>query len=274
MRKVAIKLNASGKVNLTVRLGEFAKDADTTPISEWSTPAKSNGAYDTSDYGYSGIVYGEKTDSLAYIPVMSGQKLPDVEIVPNDPEKSAEYIKSDNVNVPNLIKVYNADKTLGKMYIVPYDTQRGTKDLMFDELEIKSSYVSDEPQAENKRENMFDNDFSTRWTTMTRGEYAVFDLGSVKSVDAVAAGFWQSLVRSYYFDLYYSADGVNYEKIDSFTSSPGAEEYQVFGINRVNARYIKLVGNGCSANPNTNILEFRILKLNDKFEKIRYGGEE
>ena len=274
VRKVAIKLNASGKVNLTVRLGEFAKDADTTPISGWSAPAKSNSAYDMSDYGYSGVVYGEKTDSLAYIPVMSGQKLPDVEIVPNDPEKSAEYIKSDNVNVPNLIKVYNADKTLGKMYIVPYDTQRGTKDLMFDELEIKSSYVSDEPQAENKRENMFDNDFSTRWTTMTRGEYAVFDLGSVQSVDAVAAGFWQSLVRSYYFDLYCSADGVNYEKIDSFTSSPGAEEYQVFGINRVNARYIKLVGNGCSANPNTNILELRILKLNDKFEKIRYGGEE
>lgn len=67
------------------------------------------------------------------------------------------------------------------MYIVPYDTQRGTKDLMFDELEIKSSYVSDEPQAENKRENMFDNDFSTRWTTMTRGEYAVSDLGSVRA---------------------------------------------------------------------------------------------
>ena len=87
-----------------------------------------------SDYGYSGVVYGEKTDSLAYIPVMRSQKLPDVEIVPNDPEKSAEYIKSDNVNVPNLIKVYNADKTLGKMYIVQYETQRGTKDLMFEDV--------------------------------------------------------------------------------------------------------------------------------------------
>ena len=271
VRKIAIKINASGKVNLAVRLGEFTDTVMNKPICEWTAPDMANKEYDTSDYGYTGIVYGEKVESLNYIPVLSGQSLPDVEVVPSDPLKSAEFIKSDSVNMPNLIRVYSADKTKSKMFIVPYDTQRGTKDMMFDELELASFYVSDEPQAENLGKNMFDNDFSTRWTTMTRGEHAVFDLGSVQSVDGVAIGFWQSLVRSYYFDLYYSTDGVNYEKIDSFTSSPGSEEYQVFSINRVNARYIKLVGNGCSANPNTNILEFRVLRLNDKFEKIRYG---
>ena len=274
IRKVAIKINASGKVNLAVRLGEFSGSVKGEPIKDWTAPEKTDGGYDASDYGYSGIVYGEEIKSLSYIPIISGQSLPDVEVFANDTSKTAEYIKSDSTQIPNLIKVYNADKTQSKIYIVPYDTQRGTKDLMFDELDIKSFSVSDEPQAENKGENMFDGDFSTRWTTMTRGEYAIFDLGSVQSVDAVAASFWQSPVRSYYFDLYFSADGVNYQKINSFTSSPGAEEYQVFGIERAQARYIKLVGNGCSANPNTNILELRILKLNDKFEKIRYGGKE
>ena len=68
------------------------------------------------------------------------------------------------------------------------------------------------------------------------------------------------------FDLYYSEDGSTWTKIDSYSSSAGEEEYQVFSFDRVNARYIKLVGNGCSANVNTNILEFRVLKKKAEFE--------
>lgn len=271
VRKIAIKINASGKLNLAVRLGEFSADVMNKPISEWKAPEKSQEEYDTSDYGFSAVVYGEKVDPLDYIPVVKGMKMPDVEVVPNDSSKSAQYIKSDNINTPNLIRIYSADGKRSKTFIVSYDTQRGTKEMMFDELPITNFSVSDEPEAQNIGPNMFDGDFATRWTTMTRGEYAEFDLGSVQSVDGVAIGFWQSLVRSYTFDLYYSTDGVNYQIIDKFTSSSGPDEYQVFSIDRVNARYIKLVGHGSSANQNTNVLEFRALKLNDKFENIIYG---
>lgn len=266
VRKVAIRLKASDDVALTVRIGETEGDIMNTPIDQWTAPQKTEITEDKSDYGYTGYVYGIKMDNIGYIPVVSTKSLPEFKIEPHDPEKSVEIKYSDNLDTPNIVKVYNSDKTRSRIYLLPYDTQRGIKELAYDEIPITNLSVSAEPQAENLGVNMLDNDFSTRWTTLNKGENAVFDVGSVQNIDAIAAGFWQSPVRNYYFDLYYSEDGSSWTKIDSFASSAGEETYQVFSFDRVNARYIKLVGNGCSANVNTNILELRVLRRNAVFE--------
>lgn len=266
VRKVAIRLQASDDVALTVRIGESEGDVMNIPIDSWTAPQKSEISADTSDYGYDGYVYGIKLDNMSYVPVITAKSLPEFKIEPHDSEKTAEIIYSDNLDTPNIVKIYNKDKTKSKVYILPYDTQRGIKELVYDEIPITNLKVSAEPQAENIGTNMLDNDFSTRWTTLNKGENAVFDIGSVQNVDGIAAGFWQSPVRNYYFDLYYSEDGQNWNEIGSFSSAAGEEEYQVFAFDRVKARYIKLVGNGCSANVNTNILELRILKRNAAFE--------
>lgn len=266
VRKVAIRLKASDNVSLSVRVGETEGNVMNVPIERWTAPQKTEITEDKSDYGYTGYVYGVKLDNMSYVPVISAKSLPEFKIEPHDNEKSAEVIYSDNLDNPNIVKIYSSDKSKSKIYILPYDTQRGIKELVYDEIPITNLSVSAEPQAENLGVNMLDNDFSTRWTTLNKGENAVFDIGNVMSVDAVAAGFWQSPVRNYYFDLYYSEDGSAWTKIDSYSSSAGEEEYQVFSFDRVNARYIKLIGNGCSANVNTNILEFRVLKRKAEFE--------
>ncbi len=265
-RKVAIRLEASDDVTLTVRIAEAEGAVMNTPIDQWTAPEKTEITIDTSDYGYTGYVYGIEMDNMGYVPVIDTRTLPAFTIVPHDPENSVEIKYSDSMDIPNIVRVYNSDKTRSKIYILPYDAQRGIKELVYDEIPITNLSVSAEPQAENAGINMLDNDFSTRWTTLSKGENAVFDIGSVQNIDAIAAGFWQSLVRNYYFDLYYSTDGSNWTEIGSFSSSAGEETYQVFSFDRVKARYIKLVGNGCSANVNTNILELRVLRRNATFE--------
>ncbi|MDO5311301.1 MAG: discoidin domain-containing protein, partial [Clostridia bacterium] len=273
VRKIAIRLQASGKVSLTVRLGEFGGAVRNEPIDQWAVPEKTAEQEDAGDYGYTGYVYGLEMDGMGYVPVVSTKSFPEFKIIPHDPEKTAEIIASDSLEVPNLVRIYNSDRTRSKTYIIPYDAQRGIKDLAYEEMPIANFSVSAEPQAENRGANMFDNDFSTRWTTLNKGESAVFDLGSVQNIDGIAAGFWQSPVRNYYFDLYYSNDKVNWTKIDSYTSASGAEEYQVFSFDRINAQYLKLVGNGCSANVNTNILELRVLKRKAAFEHVAADGK-
>ena len=194
VRKVAIRLKASDNVSLSVRVGETEGNVMNVPIERWTAPQKTEITEDKSDYGYTGYVYGVKLDNMSYVPVISAKSLPEFKIEPHDNEKCAEVIYSDNLDNPNIVKIYSSDKSKSKIYILPYDTQRGIKELVYNEIPITNLSVSAEPQAENLGVNMLDNDFSTRWTTLNKGENAVFDIGNVMSVDAVAAGFWHCLL--------------------------------------------------------------------------------
>ena len=75
---------------------------------------------------------------------------------------------------------------------------------------ITGSEVSSTPQSENHKDNMVDNNIKTRWTALALNESAVFDLGEMREVSAVAASFWQGDTRRYKFALYYSPDGETY----------------------------------------------------------------
>ena len=264
-RKVAIRLVGSGKVNLTVRLGEFAGVVDQTPIDEWKAPGHSEESAGNEDYGFILRMNGMEYDGISSVPVLDPENLPTFEIVPKTQGMTAEVTPSDSLASPNTVRIYNADRSRYKIFILPYSTMQGIKDIAYDEIPIADWSVSAEPEKENIGKNMFDNDFSTRWTTLNTGENAVFDIGSVQPIDGLAAGFWQSGAREYYFDLYVSNDGANWEMIDTFTSELGAEDYQVFKFKDVTGRYIKLVGQGNSANVNTNVLELRILRLKEAY---------
>ena len=217
------------------------------------------------DYSFIIRMNGVEYDGISSIPVLDPENLPTFEIVPKTQGMTAEVTPSESITSPNTVRIYNADRSRYKIFILPYSTMQVIKDIAYDEIPVTDWSVSAEPEPENIGRNMFDNDFSTRWTTLNTGESAVFDIGSVQPIDGLAAGFWQSGVREYYFDLYVSNDGANWEMIDTFTSELGAEDYQVFKFKDVTGRYIKLVGQGNSANVNTNVLELRILRLKEAY---------
>lgn len=116
---------------------------------------------------------------------------------------------------------------------------------------VGCSNASSIPQPENPPASAYDGNISTRYAAIDFN--AVFDLGDVKQVSDIALCFWQYQVRTTAYELYVSADGVNYTALFSGNSTLG----QPFDRHAVNAdiRYIKIIGHGNSNGEWTSLLE-------------------
>ena len=234
-------------------------------IDSWTAPQKTQVTENNENYGFTISMQGIADRELSYVPVIDSSVLPQFSVKASGEGMTAELIRSDSLETANLVKVYNTDKSRYKLFVLPYNnTTVGIKEIVYDEVPIADYSVSSEPESANIGANMFDGDFSTRWTTLNTGETAMFDLGATKDIDGIAAGFWKSDTRRYSFDILTSADGTNWATAGSFQSELSPEDYQVFKF-RANCRYIKFVGKGNTANVNSNVLEFRAVRMKEEF---------
>lgn len=265
VRKVAVRLSGSGRINLSVRIAEFGGSPSMQSIDSWTAPQKTQVTENNENYGFTISMQGIADRELSYVPVIDSSVLPQFSVKASGEGMTAELIRSDSLETANLVKVYNTDKSRYKLFVLPYNnTTVGIKEIVYDEVPIADYSVSSEPESANIGANMFDGDFSTRWTTLNTGETAMFDLGATKDIDGIAAGFWKSDTRRYSFDILTSADGTNWATAGSFQSELSPEDYQVFKF-RANCRYIKFVGKGNTANVNSNVLEFRAVRMKEEF---------
>lgn len=273
IRKVAIKMQASGEFNFTVKLapmGEAAASSGmmTVPISEWTIPdgelipVQLSGDDLTIDKF---IVDGNEYKNLSTCYVFTEEEMPKIQVIPADENAHVEIQEAEDPEDITIIKVYNPERTAFAVYTIEYvyNSSKIAQIQGGEAYGITGIEVSSTPQPENHKDNMVDNDRASRWTALALNESAVFDLGTVKDVNAVGASFWQGDTRIYRFDLYYSVDGENYLPLlsQAESSTDKGEDYNVFSFDTVKARYIKLVGLGNTANVNTNIQEFRILNM-------------
>ncbi|MBP3361648.1 MAG: discoidin domain-containing protein [Clostridia bacterium] len=261
-RKVAIRLVADDTVNLGVNISSFARKPEMSATETWTAPEKSE-LGDEGSYGFKIFADGEECIGKASVSVYDPNRLPELEFVPEDPGKTVTAEISGSITESSKVTVHSADGTRSKVYFVPYRMNYsypgGDYSDEYTYSEIKG-FEESSAQDGNPAVNIFDGQLETRWTTLSTDESIVLDLGSVKPVDAVAAGFWKSDVRSYSFELYCSEDGKSFTKIgEEFSSAFEPEGTSVYAFDRVNARFIKYVGKGNSANVNSNVLEFRVL---------------
>lgn len=261
-RKIAIKFTASGDTNLTVKISPLGMSVSpmlTTPIDEWVLPEKKN--VEAADLSFEVLYNGDKVTSA--LPVYDGV-MPELTVVPNNPENIVEIQQAKTADEKTIIKVWDKTKSYYNVFIVTYFKASGKSMLMYNSIPIKSVEVSSEPEPQNSKENMLDGDMTTRWTCMAKGEYAIFDLGEVKDVAGCAIAFWKGGERNYFFDLYVSEDGQNYYNVYQNGTSAGDGEnlsiYEFDGVQK--ARYIKFVGKGnTSVNSlNSNVLEFKAIE--------------
>lgn len=271
IRKVAIKLEASGHLDLTVNLAPMGESAMNTPLmdipmSQWTLPQKAQ-TEEAPNLNFTVMSAGSEVSGA--LPCFEGEPMPEIQVVTEDPNAVVEIQQAETPDEVTLIKVSDSAGKYYKENIVSYIEVTGKSINMFDQLPISDVQVSSTPEAANHKDNMLDGSFATRWTCMGKGEYAVFDLGEVKDIDGVAMAYWKGSERHYYFDILVSEDGKNYTSVypDGETSGT-SETLEVFDFNRVKARYVKFIGNGNSGtgvtNVNSNILEFRVLK--NKYE--------
>ena len=242
--------------------GKPIKPIEDKPISEWKLPEKSTLTEIAGNTNFTVTYLG--TPISGALPVYDGI-MPDIKIETEDPEAILEVNYATNENEETTIKVWDKTKSIFTMGKVKYFKASGADMKQFKTIPVMSVSVSSQPEPENHKDNMLDNDLTTRWTGMAIGEYAVFDLGAVQPVDGVGLAFWKGAERQYFFDVYVSEDGNNWkEAYMDGTSNGDTEQIAAYGFeNRMNARFIKVVGRGntvdSASRVNINCLEFRAL---------------
>lgn len=264
--KLAIKAKGTGSFNITVKLAAFGEAADAkavqpTPISQWKLEDES--VQSSSSYeAVNADIYadGELVIRGQRIPVKDYKTMPEIKVVPTTPGATYEIVnEAKDASDKTVVKVYSADKSTYTMYVVKYTDADMALWRTHTVYTVNDFTVSQEKQAENSGNNMFDGRMSSRWTSLNTGENVTVDLGEVKEVSALAMGFWQSEKRSYHYTVQISDDGVSFTTISSGSSILGPEGYHIYEFTPAKGRYVRVVGNGNTSNVNTNILELRVL---------------
>lgn len=111
--------------------------------------------------------------------------------------------------------------------------------------------------------NAVDGNLSTRWSADGRGQWLELDLGGVHPVGYSALAFYKGTERTARFTLEASADGRTWRPLFAGSSSGISNELQIFDFPDVEARYIRYVGDGNSADTWNSVTEFQLYAPND-----------
>ncbi|WP_284645763.1 chondroitinase-B domain-containing protein [Paenibacillus silviterrae] len=107
----------------------------------------------------------------------------------------------------------------------------------------------------NFPENVLDDSLTTRWSAQSTiidgqrlGEWIQFDLGSIKTVSYIGAAFHSGNARRTIFDIEVSQNGSAWEKVFSGESGGTTLNLEPFDFADRQARYVRIVGYGNTAN--------------------------
>ncbi|WP_020209342.1 discoidin domain-containing protein [Gilvimarinus chinensis] len=107
--------------------------------------------------------------------------------------------------------------------------------------------------------NVLDNDLGTRWSANGSGQWLELDLGAVQTVGRVDIAFYKGDQRSASFDLQVSIDGNHWDTLVYGANSSGdSTAMESFALPTGEARYIRYLGYGNSANSWNSITEMAV----------------
>ena len=270
-RKIQLKLKAKNNVPSTVTaklspMGEAASSSGIydVPVAQWTIP---DGEYKPlPNLGLETIyVNGRNIGEIitnGRVTIVEGEPLPEITAKPADKNAIVEIIPGTPADAYTTVRVWSADKRVYQDSQVLYAKSKSANLNAYVKLNIKDVTVSSTPEAANHKLNMLDGDFTTRWTTMAVGEWALFDLGAVQDVDAVSIAHWRGNERIYKFRIYLSEDGDNWSLAADTQNSGETEGNELISFEKQKARYVKFVNGGNTVNANGNILEFAVLQKN------------
>ena len=268
-KRVHIKMPVQAEKTYTITVKMYAYgesgisgiDEMTIPMEQWQIP---DGEYvPTPVLNAKNIrVNGKKLNEVVIagkIAVMEGQPLPVVTAEAENPENIVEIIEAED-GTYSTVRVWSPDKKYHSDTNIGYKITPSADLSAFNEIPISTFDVSSTLEEWNPKECMLDNNFLTRWTSAAQeGEYAWFDFGEAKQVDAVALAFWQGDTRNYKYKIEGSNDAENWTVLKEGQSAGKTEGFELMEFNGGSYRFIKVTGYGSMINRITNILEFRAL---------------
>ncbi|MFC3801186.1 polysaccharide lyase family 8 super-sandwich domain-containing protein [Cohnella sp. GCM10012308] len=128
-------------------------------------------------------------------------------------------------------------------------------------LRLKVSAVTDSGNdGTNLPQYTIDNNLDSRWSSLGDGQWIQFDLGKIQPIGYIGANFLSQTGRTTSFDVLVSDDHSVWNSVYSGSSAivGSASQIQVFDFPDVQARYLKIVGHGNTANSWNHINELQI----------------
>ncbi len=276
--KVTLKLKASGKVNITVKMSmlnepQSSTPVETAPIDNWTvngddTIAPTGGfecSAKISAVKIDGADIGAAPDNFELTYTVEGSVSGrNIEVISNYKTDLSEIDTYDG-NKKYMIRAFDDNGFCNTyfltikqspFYIEGYDLYNVVG------ADVSSEQTTQTTSQNNLRTGSYDRDETTRWSALGKNEWIVHDLGEEKSIDAFAIMFYNGATRTYGFDIQVSNDGVNFtDVLVNKTSSGKTDNAELFiPGSTVKARYVKYIGHGSSANEWNNIVELMTLK--------------
>lgn len=256
MKRIAIKMKASGDSNITVKLTpygasgsaveEYNRSIDTWQIPDGDIPEPPVLGYATADG--EPIVFDEGKSAILCVAGGKNAVYPKIEAVVDTSKYSLQISESAPAGIFTMIKVIdNQDPTNTAQYTVTYraipvpQTFEGMTSIQITDLKVSS-----EPQPVNHVYNLFDSDFSTKWAVEGENEWVELELLEESVVDNLMISFTNGKVRQEMMSIAVSVDGVNYETVYDGLSIGGTDEFETHVIGGKRAKYVKLGFHGNS----------------------------
>ncbi len=176
-----------------------------------------------------------------------------------NPDTEVSVIQADGLNSTANVIVKSKITGMQTVYNLTFEE---TLPAMFTEnvqsYEIKGVQASSIPEELNVPENTFDGNSVTKWAAEGENEWIIWDLGEVKPVNSVALAFMSGDKRQAKITIEISEDGDVFRPVFEGLSSGKTANLESFSFEEENARYIKLISNGNTANKWISLTEVSI----------------
>lgn len=127
---------------------------------------------------------------------------------------------------------------------------------------ISNSWASDDSKIDTRNgaypNKSYDNKLNTRFSINGVGEHITYDLGSSKKVSSIQIAWYKGNSRRANFRVLVGTSTNNLNQVYQGTSSGNSNNLQTYNFSEKNARYVRVVGLGNSANDWLSITEVKI----------------
>lgn len=113
----------------------------------------------------------------------------------------------------------------------------------------------------NVPQNTLDNNLNTRWSADGKGQWIKYDLGSIRTVDDLSIGFYKGSERYTYFEIQLSTDNNYWTTVFNGVQPGKTNSQQTINVTDSPARYVRIVGQGNTANDWVSLTEVDINTL-------------
>ncbi|OAS22099.1 polysaccharide lyase family 8 super-sandwich domain-containing protein [Paenibacillus oryzisoli] len=131
-------------------------------------------------------------------------------------------------------------------------------------LRLKVYEVTGNSNDGNVPQHTLDNNLDSRWSSLGDNQWIQYDLGKLQPIGYMGINFQSQTSRATTFDIQVSTDNSVWTNVYSGSSSIGgtASDIRVYDFPDVQARYVKIIGHGNTANQFNHILEAQIYAPN------------